>query len=192
MGNPSLIRNALSVLGLCVFFAGCASHNAQGVAYDPANDARIRVYFGTDTHFYFNTSCEPKKHALSFANRGMWVAKPRMLNLANTTIGMPVPEDAYRYYDEYVIKANEPLTITLDTGGTSQTGGVVFSTPREHAAGSFVPQAGKDYEAFAVHSSGYLRLNVRRLIVTGDHVGTEPVTVRAARECTDIVESPAG
>ncbi|MPV67672.1 hypothetical protein [Burkholderia sp. BE17] len=187
-----MLRNTLSALGLCVLFAGCASHKVQSVAYDPASDARIRVYFGTDTHFYFNTECEPKKHAFSFANRGMWVARPRMLNLANTTIGMPVPEDAYRYYDEYVIKANEPLTITLDTGGTSQTGGVVFSTPREHAAGTFVPQAGKDYEAFAVRRSGYFRLNVRRLIVDGERVRTEPVAVPAARECADSAESPAG
>ncbi|WP_334042075.1 hypothetical protein [Burkholderia ambifaria] len=164
----------------------------QNVTYDPANDARIRVYFGTDTHFYFNTSCEPKKHAFSSANRGMWVARPRMLNLANTTIGMPVPDDAYRYYDEYVIKADEPLTITLDTGGTSQTGGVVFSTPREHAAGTFVPQAGKDYEAFAVRRSGYFRLNVRRLIVDGERVRTEPVAAPEARECADSDESRAG
>ncbi|KUY83336.1 hypothetical protein [Burkholderia sp. RF4-BP95] len=180
-----MLRNALSVLGLCVLFAGCASHSAQSVAYDPANDARIRVYFGTDTHFYFNTSCEPKKHAFDFASRGTAVAKPRLLNLANTTIGMPVPEDAYRYYDEYVVKANEPLTITLDTGGTSQTGGVVFSTPREHAAGTFVPQAGKDYEAFAIHPSGYLRLEIRRLIVEDDRVRTESIGVKHAPLCED-------
>ncbi|WP_080424627.1 hypothetical protein [Burkholderia ubonensis] len=184
-----MFRNALLMLALFAFFAGCASHNTQSVAYDPANDARIRVYFGTDTHFYFNTACEPKKHAFSFANRGMWVAKPRMLNLANTTIGMPVPADAYRYYDEYVIKANEPLTITLDTGGTSQNGGVVFSTPREHVAGTFVPAAGRDYEAFAVRPSGRLRLNVRRLIVEDNRVQTESMDVKSAPSCEDSMPS---
>ncbi|WP_081055045.1 hypothetical protein [Burkholderia diffusa] len=172
-----MLRNTLSVISLCVLFAGCASHNTQSVAYDPVNDARIRVYFGVTTKLFFNSTCETTARPLRFGYSGTWVSKPRLLNLANTTIGMPVPEDAYRYYDEYVIKAGQPLTISIH-----RLTGIHANIP-EHDSGTFVPQAGKDYEAFPVLRSGYFRLNVRRLIVEDDRVQTEPLDTKSAPLC---------
>ncbi|WP_322026760.1 hypothetical protein [Burkholderia sp. BCC1977] len=172
-----MLRNTLSVISLCVLFAGCASHNAQSVAYDPVNDARIRVYFGVTTKFFFNSTCETKARPLRFGYSGTWVSKPRLLNLANTTIGMPVPEDAYRYYDEYVIKANQPLTISVH-----RLTGIHANIP-EHDAGTFIPQAGRDYEVFASKATGFFRLNVRKLSVVDEHVNAEVVDVKGVREC---------
>jgi hypothetical protein len=174
----------LAVL-ICVSMTGCVHQiPPQSVAYDPGTDARIRVYFGVSTHFYFNTACEPQRGALGYGGGGgMAVAKPRMLHLANTTIGMPVPEDAYRYYDEYVVKADQPLTITLDTGGWSQVNGFVITETRQHVAGSFVPRPGMDYEAFPGGDKGSLRLTVRQLRLEDERVQTEPMTVDPAPRC---------
>ncbi|MBK3824286.1 hypothetical protein [Paraburkholderia aspalathi] len=156
----------------------------KSTPYNPQTDARVRVYFGVSTHFYFNTACEPQRGALGYGGGGgMAVAKPRMLHLANTTIGMPVPEDAYRYYDEYVVKADQPLTITLDTGGWSQVNGFVITETRQHVAGSFVPRPGMDYEAFPGGNKGSLRLTVRQLRLEDERVQTEPMTADPAPLC---------
>ncbi|MEN8513235.1 hypothetical protein [Burkholderia sp. RS02] len=189
-----MFKNTLMAVALGTLLAGCASQNTHSAAYDPATDARIRVYFGASTRFFFNTACEPKKGVLGFGGGGMAVAKPRTLHLANTTIGMPVPVDAYRYYDEYVIKANEPLTISVEYGGDSlpDFNGFVFRSRFQHIARTFVPLAGKDYEAFASNASNSLQLNVRRLSVVGEHVQTEPVGIKAAPKCQDVSHDPAG
>jgi hypothetical protein len=165
---------------------GCSTHqpSSQSEIYAPDTHARIRVYFGVSTRFYFNTACEPRNGSFGYgASGGVAVAKPRMFYLANTTIGMPVPEDAYRYYDEYVIKANQPLTIMLDTGGWSQNGGFVTTRARRHATGTFVPVPGADYEAFADGENGGLGLVVRRLRVDDGRVQTEQMTVQGAPLC---------
>ena len=171
------------VLLLSLSMAGCATQVPASSAYNSANDARIRVYFGTTTNFYFNTRCEPKKGLPGFGDNGVAVAKPRLLNLSNTTIGMPIPSDAYKYYDEYVVKANQPLLITLDTGGSSQTGAVIFSTPRQHVAGVFVPQPGRDYEAFAAAETTRLRLTVRELHVKDGQVSSELIPFEKPPQC---------
>jgi len=167
-----------------VLLMGCALRGTSANStYDPATDARIRVYFGVSTHFYFNTECEPKHGSIGHGGGSTEVAKPRVLHLANTTIGMPLPQDAYKYYDEYVIKANQPLTITLDSGGWSQNNGFVVTETRRHAAGTFAPQAGVDYEAFAQDEHGYLRLAVRRLRVEDQSVQVEMLNIKGAPQC---------
>lgn len=95
------------IVSICLLLTACAHQKTQpDVQYDPATDARVRVYFGVATKFFFNTTCYPK-------HGGKAVTKPRVFNLANTTIGMPVPADAERYYDEYVVKGGQPLTTCL-------------------------------------------------------------------------------
>lgn len=170
---------------IALSMTGCVHQTSpQASAYDPTTDARIRVYFGVSTHFYFNTACEPRRGALGYGGGGgLAVAKPRNLNLANTTIGMPVPEDAYRYYDEYVIKANQPMTITLDTGRWSQVNGFVITETRRHVAGSFMPRPGVDYEAFSRGDKGGLELTIRQLRLEDERVQTERVTVDYAPRC---------
>ncbi|WP_081085038.1 hypothetical protein [Burkholderia territorii] len=180
-----MLRIMLSAAGLCVLFVGCASRPAQHVTYDPANDARIRVYFGVTTKFFFDSSCETKVRPLHFGYSGTWVSKPRLLNLANTTIGMPVPEDAYRYYDEYVIKAGHPLTVSIH-----RLTGIYANIP-EHDAGTFTPEAGKDYEVFASSATGLFRLNVRTVILEDNRVRTEPVDARHAEPCRGDSEPTA-
>jgi len=76
---------------------GCASQSPASGNYDPVSEARVRVYFGATTHFYFNTRCEPKKGLPGFGDSGMAVAMPRLRHLANTAIGMPVPVDTYTH-----------------------------------------------------------------------------------------------
>lgn len=178
-------RRAILAASFCISLMGCAHQpSSQNEIYDRTIDARIRVYFGVSTHFYFNAACEPRNASYGYgAGGGIAVAKPRMFHLANTTTGMPVPEDAYRYYDEYVIKANQPLTITLDTGGWSQNGGFVITQARRHATGTFVPQPGADYEAFADGENGGLGLVVRRLRADDSRVQTERMTVQPAPLC---------
>lgn len=80
------------IVSICLLLTACAHQKTQpDVQYDPATDARVRVYFGVATKFFFNTTCYPK-------HGGKAATKPRVFNLANTTIGMPVPADAERYY----------------------------------------------------------------------------------------------
>ncbi|ORC51231.1 hypothetical protein B2G74_00170 [Burkholderia sp. A27] len=177
-------KNVVSVAVLAAALAGCASDNVKKVAYDPATDARIRVYFGVSTHFYFNIACEPKRGSLGYGGGGgMAVAKPRKLHLGNNVIGMPVPDDAYRYYDEYVVKANQPLTITADVGGRRDDGILVWVTANQHAARMFVPQPGRDYEMYPGNPQGRLELNVRQLNVTDGQIRTQPVRVDSAPLC---------
>jgi len=165
------------VVSICALLAACAHQKTQpDVQFDPATDARVRVYFGVATKFFFNTTCYPK-------HGGKAVTKPRVFNLANTTIGMPVPADAERYYDEYVVKGGQPLTTSFSVGGRQEVGAVVLSTAYDSRAWTFVPQAGADYEIVPVQEKLRIRFLVRRLSLKDGIVSTEPEPFTSAPRC---------
>ncbi|WP_199032046.1 hypothetical protein [Ralstonia sp. ASV6] len=151
---------------ICLLLTACA-HQQQEVRSNPDTNARVRVYFGAATNFYFNTTCLPKRG-------GTPVAAPRMLNLANTTIGMPVPRDAYRYYDEYVVRAKEPLSVSVTTGGQQRFGAITYASKLIETAWMFVPEAEADYEVIPVEEGGIQSLALRRLHVSTGAVSTSP------------------
>lgn len=185
------MRKMAGVLLACGVLAGCASTGAhRSGAYDPATEARIRVYLGAYSHFYFNTTCEPNDSWLLKGPPGMDVAVPGFTRAlaGNTTIGMPLPDDAYKYYDEYVVNANQPLTMTFQIGGQriidmGAVGTTTISQRVDHVARSFVPQPGLDYEVFPYEAKWGLETKLRQLHVNGKQVSTTDVELARASRC---------
>lgn len=185
------MRKIAGALLVCGVLAGCAGSGAKrGGVYDPATQARIRVYLGAYSHFYFNTTCEPADNWFAKGAPGIDVAVPGFTRAfaGNETIGMPVPADAYKYYDEYVIKAGQPLTITFRVGGDrvvdlGMAGKTTISQRVQHIARSFVPLPGNDYEVFPYDAAWGLEAKLRQLHVEGSRVSTTDVQLAAAQRC---------
>ena len=106
-----------------------------------------------------------------------------MWNLANTTIGMPVPADADRYYDEYVVKADQPLTASFTVGGRQQVGELIIDQRIESSGLTFIPQPGGDYEIVPVQEKSVIRFLVRRLHVRDGVVSAETEPFAIASPC---------
>lgn len=182
------MKKILVLLPFVLILATACAHKPQVQAkesYDPATQARIRVYFGPATRFHYDTACEPDKGLNPFSKPGTLVAKPRLMNLANTVIGMPLPADAARYYDEYLVQANQPMTITSDSGGAISLPGMTIlnASPILHTAITFIPHAATDYEVIRLTDDKKLEIKVRQLRAVDGVVSTSPIDVIPAPKC---------
>src|SRR5262249_5209735 len=134
-------RNALlpviAIASLAVL-SGCASSSRQAAAtYHPETEARVRVYWGATTEFFFNTNCVPTRNA-----KRITVSRPGLSSVTNKTVGMPVPPDAYRYFHEYIVPAEQPLTVRARIVSVTEYGKWEHIEKFDQEASTFVPQHG--------------------------------------------------
>lgn len=173
---------AAGMLLPAVLLAACATSGDER-AYHPETDARVRVYWGPVVYFHFDTACVPVGNAPERKGKTLLVSKPGLSALRNKTVGMPLPPDAGRYYKEYVVPANQPLTITARFSSQSVMGNTMYVSTTPDGAGTFVPAAGRDYEVLVDGSANTPQVQVRQLHDGGGAVTTTPVAVSSAPEC---------
>ncbi|WP_334052876.1 hypothetical protein [Burkholderia cepacia] len=172
----------------CAFFApivlgACASPQSTPTAWQPDREARIRVYWGATVYFHYNTACMPKQ--------GLWggypepsrlVSKPGFSAMVNKTVGMPLPSDAYRYYQEWIVPGGQPLTISAQITEATMINAKAYWATYAPGAGTFVPEAGRDYEVL-ISGPGSAQIHLRRLLAGTAGVAIEPVAISEAHAC---------
>ncbi len=136
---------------------GCATVPEVPVTYDPATQARIRVFHGTAAYLYLGDVCDGKSHSFIHAAAGGFSYFER-----NKKIGMPATDDMPLSYHEYAIPANKPFTVMMrwqaqNASGTWESCGPIYT--------SFTPRAGQDYDTFmSFHRGACQGVKVRKLI----------------------------
>ena len=149
------VASTAAVLSACSFLQPAHNVTQANPPYDPARQARVRILAGNGAgvtaNFWKNSSCYTYSlHARGNrvqVNDGFWAATK--YSSTSVTIGMPAsPRKGMRtdglyfkdFIKEYVVDANEPLTLAL-----AYKPDYVSCTP---PAATFTPKAGQDYDAF--------------------------------------------
>lgn len=156
-------RRALACVTCWVFMLiGCASVPAAAPVYDPATQARLRVFLGDSTDIIFGDVCAPGPHEkVKLSAGGLSYLGP------NKVLGMPQIDDmpSSRFH-EYVLPAGTPVTIKhfwqqQALSGIWQSCGPFYLTVH--------PVAGADYETFMRFDRGAcMGAELRRLRPAGD------------------------
>ena len=176
-----LVRPTLACAIASLILTGCASSNLRTPdSYQPEHEARIRVYWGATVKFYFDAACIPKKGA-----QPLVVSQPGLSALENKTIGMPVPPDADRYYHEYFVPADKPLTIRAQITKLGLFNGKRSIETTRPGFATFVPQRGQDYELRIDDAYGAARITARHLYATDTNPMTEPLELARSGVCED-------
>ncbi|MBN3787579.1 hypothetical protein [Burkholderia sp. Ac-20353] len=173
------LTSALAILAL----AGCATQGGTNSTYDPTKDARIRAYWGPVVYFHFNRGCRPPEALLAGYPDTIVATKPGLSALVNKTVGMPVPDDAAKYFHEYVVPAGKPITITSRASYQDMQGGKTVRVSDPPVSGTFVPAAGHDYEVWGSAGSAYDHLTLRELHVDAGRVTATPLPIAPAPVC---------
>lgn len=158
-------------------FAGCTS---SPVKYDLEKEARIRVFHDVGVYMYPNKTCysEDKSEAIHASAGGFSMLVP------NQKIGMPPSENMGRSYHEFLIRAGEPLTLEMHYAVQMTTPGQKITNSCGPIGATFVPQAGKDYEAAMIFNGGYCKVGVSELqAVPSKPSKPIPITLVPAGAC---------
>jgi hypothetical protein len=187
-----LFHSAL-ILSVIILLSGCAlSPDLQTVQtdYDPKTEARIRVYSLSRTFLFPGRSCYSAndENIISIKEAPLFVTRQR-------DIGMPKRGGTATFH-EYVIPANQPLTIVSMRGRSRRwlnapPSNQASSTSRRTYCGpvaiTFIPQPGEDYEAFFGTSLGrnrYCFIRLQRLTqISETHLKVEDVNFEEAGLC---------
>lgn len=180
MKCQSAVKTKLAMIVLSGLVAGCAPKSPYlPKEYDPAANARLRVYFGVATTVILNRTCQENSKPYSFKAND-----PIVRGFTNTVIGMPMPDIDEKYYSEYVVMAGIPIDIYAYGGGWSGPNAIGVSMhTREFSDGiTAVLEAGKDYETLYQHPNAVLR----ELVVADGVVRTKPVAVTKFKACENV------
>lgn len=155
--------------------------------YDPSSQARIRLYgsYGdTVIKHYSDRTCEDwRTTAGSRLHHRVNNGTPRRVK--NITVGIPATEQSSKTmndtgimwrssFKEYVVDANKPLVLDASISVTMDS----YSRSCRIAL-SFVPQAGKDYEADYIEENRACSIKVKELqpmLVNQKFANTDNVT----------------
>lgn len=136
---------------------GCATVPEVPVTYDPATQARIRVFHGTAAYLYLGDVCDHSAHPVIHAGVGGF-----SYFVANKKIGMPATDDLPFSYNEYVIPAGKPITVNMYWQAQKANGAWDYCGPFYQM---FTPEAGQDYDTLMKFSWGVCKgMEVRKLV----------------------------
>lgn len=149
------MHQKISFISILILLTSCV--NTQKLQLEsPEKTAKIRVFQGALIHLYSGHTCYSRKIDNKIRARASFA----MLPSQNAELGMPKTEDIPMRYDEHIIPANKPLTIsmyyTIDQGSTWRTCGPIGVT--------FTPEIGKLYDAKMIIRKG-CSARVRELVV---------------------------
>jgi hypothetical protein len=159
--------------------SGCAVSGSQTAApYHPETEARVRVYWGSTAEFFFNTSCVPKHDP-----KRLTVSRLGFSSFVNKTVGMPVPSDAIAYFNEYIVPADQPLTVRAVMVAQVMIGTKIYAEKFPREASTFVPQHGHDYEIIVQPVNDDTQISARELMETDSIVSTKPFDITRTHVC---------
>ncbi|RBA24167.1 hypothetical protein EV677_2243 [Herminiimonas fonticola] len=164
MLSSARLKIAIALL-FAMTLAGCATSSSVQTEFDPATQARIRVFHGTAAYLYLGDVCDGNTHPVIHAAAGGFSYFER-----NKKIGVPATDDMPFSYHEYAIPANEPLTVKMywqaqNASGTWERCGPLYTT--------FTPNAGQNYDTFMQFHRGVCQgVKVRKLVMHADDKAT--------------------
>lgn len=136
---------AVSLL-LSGLLSACAHTEEMVPPFDPAEQARIRVFHGLSAYLYLGNICDGNIHPVIHAAAGGF-----SFLTPNRTIGMPPSGDTPRSYHEYVVPAGQPVTVKMFWQAQNAAGAWTSCGPIHMM---FTPEAGQDYETFMSFRGG--------------------------------------
>ncbi|MQR02577.1 hypothetical protein [Glaciimonas soli] len=189
------------MVALCPFLAHADESGVDKNSDVKSDFARIRLFGqnGMGVKYYPNSACYGGDSVT--VSGGFGDAFSSFLGVAsNTSIGMPETPNSGKpstrngyfskaFFREYKITANQPLTIKLDFQSNpspsvsflkGQSTG--YLSCRTHA-GTFIPEAGKDYEISLDIKNGMCIPVLNELQTTEDGLILQPVVVSKAERC---------
>lgn len=186
----------------CLFNAGlvlsislltsCAAPKALDVSPASGLTARIRALPMMDKAYIYlypgKTCYTPKEKPEIIAHTGgkdYSVINPLFFFGANKKVGMPPTDDMPWRYHEFIVSADQPLTIMAYYRRQGEINGQFRSSNCGPIVGRYIPNSGKDYDAALVFERGRCYLRVRELIpdtLTGKVKPTE-IPLTPASQC---------
>lgn len=172
-----------------IICAACAAPVGviPAAAYNPASDARIRVYSVPDHYIWLfpNQTCAQVVGANDRGKNFLGVSTGVDQFLRTVHIGMPVPDNEHdARYNEFVIKAGEPVTlmakyielVAADPLMPYVINGGETCGPR---VATLLPKAGHDYEVFSdtywpAHGMNECLVHLREIKQAGDKFNAAP------------------
>lgn len=180
------------MLALCPMPSNADESAAEKKDDIKSDSARIRLFGqnGMGVKYYPNSACYGGDSVT--VSGGFGDAFSSFLGTAsNTGIGMPETPNSGKpsarngifskaFFREYKIAANQPLTIKLDFQSNP---GVRYSYCKT-IAGTFMPEAGRDYEISLDIKDGMCVPVLNELQSTSDGVILQPVVATKAERCS--------
>ncbi len=183
-------RNLLLFMIAVGMLTGCAGPKVLDASPEHGPVARMRVLTtGAFVYLHPNTSCYTlyDKAAIPAYSGGKdYGLFDGLAQLSeNRKVGMPVTDDITWAYNEFIVQANQPMTIYATYVASGEVGGQWRYSSCGPFTGSFSPEPGKDYDAGLMLEGGRCYLRVREL-VTDDLTGkVKPIemTIGSASQC---------
>ncbi len=160
--------------------SACASSEQAPAPYEPAREARIRVFHGPSVYIYLGNVCDGGRLPVIHAAAGGFSYAVR-----NRRIGMPVAEDTPWSFHEYAIPAGKKsVTVRLHWQAQNASGRWEGCGPIHMM---FTPEAGQDYETFMKFRGGACQgAEIRKLVKGPDGIVSTmpaPLNVLPFRYC---------
>ena len=190
MSRLSTMNRAGAGAGLCgllMLLGACTSPAPE--RFNPATQARIRVYHGASAELTIHHGCG-QTQTIHAAAGDLSFLTP------NKTLGMPRPASMFSHsFHEYALPAGKPVTVRM-VYQWQASAGLPNSPTRWLRCGplqsTFIPQPGQDYETFlrgpAWFSTTCQGLEIRRLVTHADgrvDVDIDDVLLAATTKLTD-------
>lgn len=127
--------------------AGCGSTPSSAPDYDPATQARIRVFHVGSVYLILGDICQDQSPEWVHASAGGF-----SYLVPNRTLGMPRTDDMPTFsFHEFAIPAGKTVTIRHFWQVQTASGGWLSCGPTHL---SFRPEAGVDYDTFMRFNQG--------------------------------------
>lgn len=185
---PAIVKpcSRVALAAAVLLLAGCSSASFKQIKpYDPAADARLRVYWGPYVTVRFNQNCQGRVEGGAAYRTIALKAGPSWVGSEKArTIGMPLPEVHDKYFAEYAVPANVPILIGRSGGGVDYRPSVIITQPTFDERVSVTLQPGKDYETHFIGGT----VTVRELVTTEGAVSTRPLPADQITSCPATVK----
>lgn len=169
---------------------GCAGPKILDASPENGPVARMRVLVtGASVYLHPNKSCYTlyDKTAIPAHSGGKdYGLFDGLAQLSkNRKVGMPVTDDITWAYNEFIVRANQPITIFSSYVSTGEVGGQWRYSSCGPFTGSFSPEPGKDYDAGLMLEGGRCYLRVRELVTDNLTGKVKPIgmTIGPASQC---------
>ena len=144
---------------LSMLLIGCATApENEYAAPEGIPHARIRVHHAPRAKIYLTPSCDGETISFNASDSSLFAS--------NKKIGMPQTEFSSRFlstWREYTIPAGYRTHVSLNYLSSHTSSNMTVTRRCPIMTFSFIPEAGKDYDAFSYHSNGRCYIAVREL-----------------------------
>lgn len=179
--KPLLVVLPFAALSGCVF-SPKDNVTTTTISYDPASQARIRVY--GSGYVLDKSNCYIEDPHLASKNISNAVKIQFFLKPESNSIGMPkVPNQRRGIFDEYVITAGASVAVQNRHAETHQIGNMISKSNCNPGGVIFAPQAGKNYESEIEIKDGFCKIKLYEIHSDGSINTSASVPFVSAEKC---------